>query len=80
MLNKNYAVNDNSQSFTAPRKHNHSATATNIHILLGSDTLECHHTITTHMTHQKLPLYVKEYICFQTDERTSQAEHCYRSG
>ena len=39
MLDINVTVDDKSQSFYTPRIHNHSATASSVHITLGYDTV-----------------------------------------
>ena len=79
MLDTNSTVNGNSQYYTTPIKDNHSDTVPIAQFILGSDTLQCQHNITTHMTHQKLNQYGKEYLCFQIDGGTSLSEQCYKS-
>ena len=56
MLDTNVNVDEESQSFKTPRKHNHSVAAPSAQVLLRSDTLQYYHNITTHITYQKLPL------------------------
>ena len=69
MLDMNVNAGDDSQYFKNPRKHNHNTTATSAHFSLVYDTLQCQHNTTTNMTHQKLPPYVREYLCFQNDRK-----------
>ena len=71
MLDLNVTVDDKSQSFYTPRKYNHSATASNVHIPLGYDTMKFKQNITTHMKRQKLTPPGKEYLCFQNDGTTA---------
>ena len=79
MLYKNVTVDDKSQDFATPRKHNHSATAPSTHVSLGYDKLQFQHNITNHMKLQKIPPSGKEYICFQTDRKTAWKAHCTQS-
>ena len=76
MLDASVTVDDKSRSFETPIKYNQSDTAPSVQVLLGYDTMKCQHNIITCMTIQKLPPSGKEYLCFQTDVRTSQTAHC----
>ena len=77
MLDKNVIVDDKSQGFETPIKHNYSVTAPRDQVLLGSDTLQFQHNTTTHITLQKLPPSVRD-IFPQTDRKTSQSAQFYK--
>ena len=59
MLDKNTTVDDKSQSFATPKKHNNIIDTQVSQALLQSDTMKCEHNTKTHMTRQKVPSYVK---------------------
>ena len=79
MLYKNITVDDKSQDFETPRKHNHSATAPSTHVSLGYDKLQFQHNITNHMKLQKIPPSGKEYICLKNGRRTDRSTQCSKS-
>ena len=76
MLDKNVTVDDDSQLFEIPRKKNHSDTAIDAQVLLGSDSLLCQHNDTTHRTGKKIPPSGKEYVCFIIDGETAWEAQC----
>ena len=76
MLDINVTGDGDYQSFATPQKDNCRSNALSKQVMLGSDQLKFHHNITTYITHQKLIPSRKDYFCFQTDSRTSQAEQC----
>ena len=66
-------VDDESQYFETPIKHNHSATAPITHFLLGDYTIKCQHNTTTHTKGQKIPPSGKGHIYFKlTGKMTMQ--------
>ena len=79
MLDTNVNVNDDSQYFATPRKHNQIDTEQIYQVLLGSDLPKCKQNIKTHMTRQKIPPSVKEYLCCKTYRRTSRYAKCTKS-
>ena len=70
--------------FVYPKKNNHGSTVpcanNNVseQVQFVSDHCNIKNT-TTNMTHQKLPLYGKDYICFQTYVITYQAAQFSKS-
>ena len=65
-------IDDKSQYFATPRKHNHSATesstSNNIYnqVKLVLYPMQYQINTTTNMKHQKIPPNKNEYVCFQT--------------
>ena len=80
MLDINLTVDDNSQYFTTPRKHDHSSTVPSSKIPLVSDPPQCHHNITTYMTHQKVLPSGKEYIYFKLMEELPEKHSVINQG
>ena len=81
-VDTNVSNDDYSQYFKIPRKHNHSATEIcdtknkttqgplKVHLRL------CQHISSMSTSSLKIPPFGEEYLCFQTEGETSQAEHC----
>ena len=55
MLDMNAIVDDESYSFTTPRKHKHSNSEPSGQVILGSHTPQCQNNTTTNIAYQKLP-------------------------
>ena len=79
MIDTNVIVDNESQLFETPRKKSHSLTVPIAQILLGSASLQYQHNNKTHRPNKKLPPPRKEYLCFQTDGKTSWSEQCAKS-
>ena len=66
MLDTNIIVDENHTLLKNTIKHNHASTAPSAQVTLGSDQLQFQYNTTTHITYQKLPPFINQYICFQT--------------
>ena len=76
MLDTNFNVDVDSQSFEPPRENNHGATETSAQVLLGYDSLQYQHNNTIHMTGQKTPPSGEDYIFVQNDGESALASQC----
>ena len=79
MLNMNVTVDDDLQSFSIPRKHNHGATAHSSQVFQISDTLQFQKNTTTRMECQKISPFAKYYLCSQNNCKIAHAAQCDKS-
>ena len=54
MVHKHFTDDDESQLFVTPKEYNHSFTELSAQVMLGYDSLQYQHNITTDLFHPKM--------------------------